>query len=442
MPSYFSCHTNNFFNVSSRQKKIDFFSFSVNLENSSYYNIFLCDADNSVLNNLTINGTLFLSHTDNSKFSNLNISGDQFGVYTYYSYKNNFSSINFIKSIFMSLSLNYGNFNILDNISVENSYYGINLKSSNNVLRNFYLNNLTFRGLFLNNAVRNNISNFIINNSSTGISFVYSDYNKLENMSIINYSNSGFYFGSGSNYNLIGFSNISSILSKDLYFQYSTSTDNYFYGNNFRNTSKMQLVTSARNHFNYTYNGFNIGNYWNDLNCLETEDRGGYNVCINPSSYIMSSPNYIDYAPLSYFSMAPPAPLVVEYSSSNPANNSVFTGDSGVTIRVNGSTIMTSVNITLNGVAYPMVDEGSNFWSYLIVKPLNTTNYTYSVSFDGGSLPEMKLTYNVSDVSGGGSIPSGNSSSSNSVMGSIFPATGFISMFLSLFLISLGFIFN
>ncbi|MCK5476755.1 MAG: right-handed parallel beta-helix repeat-containing protein, partial [Candidatus Aenigmarchaeota archaeon] len=115
VPNTLSNCDNTLVNVtSSGNRPISFYNQSVNLQDQEFSAIYLCNADNSVLNNITIKGSdirknngLRIYYTDNSNMTDV-VSSD------------NYEGINIDNS----------DSNNLQNITCINDYYGINLYDS------------------------------------------------------------------------------------------------------------------------------------------------------------------------------------------------------------------------------------------------------------------------------------------------------------------------
>jgi len=130
---------------------------NVTLENKIYSELILCNADNSVINNVTIFGSsskknngLLLVRTDNINITGLNSSANQDGIVLIYS--------------------NYNK--ITDSNLSQNDNYGVLLRqnsNNNSIINNSIINNL--RGIFLYaNSNFNNISdNTVCNNYDNDI---------------------------------------------------------------------------------------------------------------------------------------------------------------------------------------------------------------------------------------------------------------------------------
>ncbi len=185
-PDYSSEYCNNVLenNVGSGNTPIKFFNHSINLSNEIVSELILCNADNSNINNVTINGNanlknngLFVFLTENSNFTNINSSNNKHGFY-------------------IEKSSN----NVLTNITANlNNDYGIYLKNSlNNSISNSKTN-LNNNGIFLQTSANNTIINSTANsNKEYGIS-TYDSSNSILTNNTANSNIYGIYLSSSSN---------------------------------------------------------------------------------------------------------------------------------------------------------------------------------------------------------------------------------------------------
>ncbi|PLW79869.1 hypothetical protein C0585_05435, partial [Candidatus Woesearchaeota archaeon] len=289
--------------------------------------------------------------------------------------------------------------------------HGINLDDLNNItLSDCNINNFEV-GVYLNKVNESNIINVNSSNNKWGY-YLFTSYhnafntiNSFDNFTgfsfLLNSNNNSFtnIYSVNINYSLSftnSYSNIfnesffRSDLSQDIYF--TNSNSNIFYLNNLTNNSNF-LIFSSVNSFNYSVGGFNLGNYWNDLNCLETTDRNGYNVCVDPSSYTIDIGNNIyDYAPLNEVAIGPNNP---------PVLNSV--GDRSVD---EGSPLVFTISATdadLDSLTYSATNlpTGADFTGQIFNwTPFYNQAGTYDVTFnvtDGEDQDSETITITVNE---------------------------------------------
>ncbi|MCK4997609.1 BspA family leucine-rich repeat surface protein [Candidatus Pacearchaeota archaeon] len=263
--------TNSYTNITgSGNRPIEFYNYTVTVENKILSELILCDADNSTINNVTIsssdilkNNALILYSTEWANMSNVNSSGVYAGI----------RSISSSNNIFTNITLNFNkmsgdfssnsNNNIFMNVIANFNREGFSLSSSsNNIFTNITSDSTDYNGFYLYSSSNNTIKNSqIINNTEYGIR--------------------------------LG----------------STSNNNTFYNNFFNNTVNYYNASALTNYFNTTLqaetnimDGPNLGgNYWAYPNgtgysetCTDANENG---IC--DSSYSLDGTNY-DYLPLAY----------------------------------------------------------------------------------------------------------------------------------------------
>jgi parallel beta-helix repeat protein len=232
-------------NTGSGNRPIKYFNNSINFQNEVLSELILCDADNSNINNVTIEGSatkmnngLLVISTDNSNIMNIKSSNNYKGVLLYRSNGNN-----------------------LTNNTVNSNIMGIDLEFSTS----------------------NNLTNITANSNSDGFGIYESDYNTLA--------------GNAANSNSYGISVIG-----------TSSSNNRVYNNIFNNTNNFQLISTIyTNHWNITKAaGTNIiggsylgGNFWANPDgtgfSQSCTDVNGDGIC--DSSYTLDA-NNTDYLPL------------------------------------------------------------------------------------------------------------------------------------------------
>lgn len=146
-------NTLNNFTVS-ENKKLFYFNQKVSLSNLNAGSIILCDADNSVINNLTIsnnnhNNGLYAVRTDGANFSSLNVTGTNDGI----------------------ILIDSDNNLVTSSISTDNEYVGIGVFGENNKIINNKINNNLFSGILLYFATGSVIRDNYIEYNPIGINF-------------------------------------------------------------------------------------------------------------------------------------------------------------------------------------------------------------------------------------------------------------------------------
>jgi len=136
--------------------------------------IILCNADNSIIDNVTMssgtdNNGIILIRTDNTNLTNLDLTDNYYGIYLKESTNNNLINItasnNDQRGIYLLTSSDN---NHLDNITANNNIHGIYLSGSdNNTLSNIVASFNTGRGLSLYSVATSNIVEGITTNNNT-----------------------------------------------------------------------------------------------------------------------------------------------------------------------------------------------------------------------------------------------------------------------------------
>ncbi|MBI5804194.1 right-handed parallel beta-helix repeat-containing protein [Candidatus Pacearchaeota archaeon] len=303
-------------NIGSGGRPIKFFNSQVNLENERVSELILCNADNSIINNVIIEGSnssrfggnngMLILNTDDSIFSNINSSGNFIGFYLENSKDNVFENIiandntlhenddeivtsheyQFETGLYLARSFN----NTIVNGSFNSNYKGVQLENSrDNLLVNSTVSLNRFIGVYTFNASdriignvinsnggigllisgKNNIidNNNISNNNGTGIwvsGFISNDYNNITNNVIMN--NKKFFpplYGNGV---LLYYSNSNNILNNTISFNdlngiyllglqgYGGSNNNSIYGNIVNENNKSGIFLENSDYNNITNN--------------------------------------------------------------------------------------------------------------------------------------------------------------------------------------------
>ncbi len=191
-------------NVASGNRSFKYFNSSVDLRNDNVSEMVLCNADNSNLTNITIDGSLtkgnnwlHIIFTDNANITSIRSLNNYYGIYFDTSNNNTFHNStlenNTKSGVYLTASTNY---NLTNNTANKNIEYGIYLttSSNNNITNNAAIIN-SQSGIYLdtgsnNNTLKNNVAN---NNSQVGISLA-----SVQNNTIIsNAANNNSQYGIG-----------------------------------------------------------------------------------------------------------------------------------------------------------------------------------------------------------------------------------------------------
>lgn len=179
-------------------REIAYYNNSADLNNQEFSGLFLCGANYSSLNNVTIlspysNNGLFISKTHHSTFTQINSSDNYEGIYLSSGSNNTFTNIttNFNPSYGIHISASPNN--TLANITANSNYHGIRLGGSdNNTLTNVTANlNFEYGIFFILGSNNNTLTNVTTDsNNKTGIWFG-SSYNRIQNLEMWNCSSLG-----------------------------------------------------------------------------------------------------------------------------------------------------------------------------------------------------------------------------------------------------------
>jgi len=271
------CNNNVESLTGSNDLPIKYFKSSVNLANEELSELVLCDADNSNIDNITINASqtkdnnvILIHRTSNSNFTNIVSSENYYGFYLYVANSNTFS-----------------------NITANSNYRGFLVHSSDsNTISNITANSNDQEGFYLFSSDSNTIYNCTANsNSQYGFTIRSSDSNTISNSTIENNTNYGIYLWDAGQAG-----------ANEIYNNLFNNTNNFgFYGTIYANNWNTTRQTGDRIYSNGTEIG---GNYWtnstgNDYSdtCTDANKDG---FCDSP--YIIDpgqTGNNTDYFPLS-----------------------------------------------------------------------------------------------------------------------------------------------
>lgn len=351
-------------------------SLNLNLQNIS--SIVLCSADNSQINDINIyNGTFKSYFSNNINISNVEVVNEIRNSNIIHLKKTNnshFSNISIVDTQDDPI------FQVLMHISegFNNSYDELILKYSNisttTGIEIDYSENQTFENIIVENAYtsldlnrensNNSFYSILFNNSYVGL--ILDDDNSYNDFININYYNTNFsnaFSGSGNFKNTFsGFEFSNETLQFYEVPTQSLNLNNTFILNSL-NKSKFNITneTLQSSKFNSSINGEQIGNYWSDFTCLDSEYVNNVFKCNNPSNYtINSSLSVVDYAPLTI----PPKPNITNIDK---YNNSVF--------YVNKRAL--DLNFSFNrNITQLNVGVGNNRGNYTIIKENIFNNIT------------------------------------------------------------------
>ncbi|MCA9459312.1 MAG: right-handed parallel beta-helix repeat-containing protein [Nanoarchaeota archaeon] len=436
-----------------------FYNYTVSLDSiSNVASLFLCDADDSTVNNISVNGInskgagIMIMRTDNSRFSNLiSSNGSAWGYYFYYNLNSNFTNLKAFSNgkvdalsidegFYLSSShtgskfkdihsennigsgiIKWSNGGDIDNITTINNggEGGVILVGDTYELKNVYSKSNTGNGLRCAGCDNVNFSNVILD-SNTNYGY-YSDAgtgnNRFINFTITNNLNNGFYN-----------SNPDNLYLENIYVYNSSS-----YGMYFR---------------------FSDGNYLNNISIVNNSNgiyiRGTLNnMFINNSIFTGNTNDGI------YFSSSPNNITVTNSIIRNNLVNDIFV-NSGSNITFYNNNLSTSsdqlgnwgpTTVSFNKTIVGVGNIG-NLWSDFGVCTTNETRgiYTVCINPENYTVDLANTLYDFAPLAswtmgtGGSSEEQSNQTSSTS--SSLLPYQSQISIFTSLLIIFTSFLFN
>lgn len=344
-----NCHTSSFKNLTINGKQQLIFNNPVTIDGWTNFSAahFCTTADGSIIKNINISTgfksfnsrVFFFEGASNIVFDNISVS-NQGTALTLESVTNSqFTNLNFddnsnnfkldrgtsIGNLFENITVNKGSQlgeierahdNIFRNIISTSSNFGFILRDTyNNLFENFDISGVSNYGVFWLDDDNKNITikNGVIKSSGHAVYFWSTNDSKIINLTTHDIFNSAIFFNTNSgpnanNHILNSTFNVRDKVGDPLIeiehggggSDLTGTFNNYFYNNNFENgtINFEELPSLQQNFWNYTLDGYNIGNFWSDLTCNQFEMNGQYGICINPNNYtIESSVNNIDFAP-------------------------------------------------------------------------------------------------------------------------------------------------
>jgi parallel beta-helix repeat protein len=304
--------TTPFQNVSTQNGLVQMYNSTTSLSNQIFGTLALCNSNNHILENITINGEFSLENVNNSNFTNIisfqsmnfdTIENNYFntipGFSLFYSNSNSFHNVNGPVRVWGS------DFNSIDTLTIDSETYGVQISSNSNYnnVSNMGINNISGTGIYISSD-SNRVVNGTIQGGTNGLQ-ISSDYNTIVDVSISG-NDYGLYFLS-SDYNTVINSSIFNSSLAGLYI-FSSSSNNVLTNNYFSNTNNVLLTTASNNVLNTTFSsnqnilgyiGFG-GNFWgypNGTGFSQTcDDVNEDNICDSP--YNIGGTNNVDSLPL------------------------------------------------------------------------------------------------------------------------------------------------
>jgi parallel beta-helix repeat protein len=359
---------NNYTNIiGSGDRLIEVYNYTTTIQDKTLSELILCDANDSVVDNVTIigsssvyNNALMVVKTDNVTVNDINSSGNRRGVYLLYS----------------------SNITVSNSTVNSNNQDGITIRMSGNnrvinVTSRFNGNGIN---LYYSGSILNTIMDSIFDENSIGVYIITAGNNTLTNITVRSNTQYGVNIFRNSDYNTINDSYIENSTQYGFYFEHIT-TDvpeyNLVYNNYINNSDNYRNSTNMTNYFNTTLSlNTNIlggpylgGNYWTNSSGSDYSDTctnlDGDGIC--DTGYGLDSDNF-DYLPL--------------------------TLDSGPPIFLDAQ-----VNTTLGNTTIKLNLTVTDGWGLedTVLFGINSTNYTYT----GNNSDEFYLEFDCVSEGGG-----------------------------------------
>ena len=284
--------SNTLINVTgSGDRPIGLYNSSVTLVDQEFSALYLCNADNSTLDNVTIKGSNTLNnngfrlfYTDNSSLNDITSSNNSEGINFSDSTSNNLQNIQCDSNHDQGIMLDGSSNNTMNNVQTNsNSQCGMYIMhSSSNSLNNITSSYNSFAGIYFDRSSSNSLENAILDSNDLGINTKESLSVTIEDSYIINSGLYGINLNSSETY-----------LTYNNYFNNSTNIN--FSGTTYANTWST-AVTAGTNIVNGPYLG---GNYWAKPNgtgfSQNCDDINLDGFCDN--SFVLNA-NNVDLLPL------------------------------------------------------------------------------------------------------------------------------------------------
>jgi len=312
------------------------------IENKTYGQLILCNANDSVLNNVSIvtpnqQNMLYIMATDNVTLNKINSSGNYYGLYIYLSFNVSVNDSVFDSNQF-GVDTRYSDLNIINNSFMRSNSYGVRLESGSeyNILTGSEISGNTVQGVRLGES-----ASLVVNNTF---------YNNIFN-----------------------------------------NTDNVYSNNNGNNNTWNISKTAGTNIFGGAYLGGNFwtnptGTGWSD-NCTDTDGDGlcnqQYNITVNNTDYL---------------------PIAVSTSSICGIINSDYTLINNVSA-IGTCFIVNNTNVTFDCAGHSIIGNDSGIGILtshevnVTIKDCVITNFTDGIylNYTNESLVDNNTVYDVQD---------------------------------------------
>ena len=294
----FDVHCNNLITntTGSAGRPIFYYNNSVTLQNQVLSELILCNADNSSITNVTIDGSatlknngLFAPLVDGSNLTGINSSNNYVAIYLYSNSNNNTITNNIANNNDYGLYLYYSfNNTITNNIVNNNSDYGFYVElSSDNTISNNTANNNQYGISFFSSSSNNHLTSNTANNNNYGIYLANSDSNTFTNNTannnqygiLLEWSNSNTFTNNTANNNIN-------------YGIYLAGGNSNILTNNTANNNQYGILLEWSNFNNITDNTANNNNYGiylslsssNTLTNNTAQENGAYDLFVEAST--------------------------------------------------------------------------------------------------------------------------------------------------------------
>jgi parallel beta-helix repeat protein len=196
-----SCCENTLTNITgSGGRPIEYYNYTVSMEDKVLSELILCNADDSIVDNVTVMGSdsfdnnqLYLLKTDNSSISNINSSHNYYGIYLRSSDNSTITNVTANLNQKSGLNLHLSDKNNLTSITANLNDDGLYIDSSNNnIFINVTVRYNQNRGFYLHLSQDNTVTNITVaDNSGYGIDISSESLNNTITNSIIENNTQG-----------------------------------------------------------------------------------------------------------------------------------------------------------------------------------------------------------------------------------------------------------